>query len=132
MTRFCRDDILILQNLTVVNICYKYLKKRPTQNVAYIKYYKEQNMSNNFTQKNDKIFTLDKAETGKHYLIKQCQLLPDIKTRLGEMGLVPNTVVTVIKKAPLGDPIEIAVRGYSLCIRATEAEHFVIAEVTNE
>ena len=89
-------------------------------------------MSNILTQKVDKFFTLDKAELGKRYLIRQCHLLPDIKTRLGEMGLVPNTVVSVIKRAPWGDPIEIAVRGYSLCIRATEAEHFVVEEVTNE
>ena len=93
-------------------------------------------MSNDFTQKNDKIFNeilpLHKAEVGKHYKIVSCLLLPDIKTRLAEMGLVKNTVVKVIKKAPLGDPIEISVRGYALCIRATEAEHFSVVEVQDE
>jgi len=93
-------------------------------------------MSNKFTRKNDKIFdkkpTLNNAEIGKRYLITSSELLPDIKTRLAEMGLTPDTEVTVLKKAPLGDPLEISVRGYSLCIRATEAEHFFIAEITDE
>ena len=89
-------------------------------------------MSNNLSQKNksfDKKLLMNKAEVGKSYRILSCHLLPDIKTRLAEMGLVPDTVVTVLKKAPLGDPIEFLVRGYALCIRATEAEHFVIEEV---
>ena len=93
-------------------------------------------MSNNLTQKNDKIFQqilpLHKAEIGKKYKIVNCLLLPDIRTRLAEMGLVKNTIVTIIKKAPLGDPIEISVRGYCLCIRATEAEHFSVVEVQDE
>ena len=93
-------------------------------------------MSNDFSQKNDKILKeilpLHKAEIGKRYEIVGCLLLPDIKTRLAEMGLVKGTVVTVVKKAPLGDPIEISVRGYALCIRATEAEHFSVVEVQDE
>ena len=93
-------------------------------------------MSNDFTQKNDKIFQqilpLHKADVGRSYKIVNCQLLPDIKTRLAEMGLVNGTVVTVVKKAPLGDPLEIRVRGYCLCIRATEAEHFLVMEVQDE
>lgn len=78
-------------------------------------------MSTDFTLKNAKLF--------KKYKIVSCNLLPDIKTRFAEMGLVKDTVVTVIKKAPLGDPVEIEVRGYCLCIRQTEAEHFVVEEV---
>lgn len=93
-------------------------------------------MSNDFSQKNDKIFQqslpLHKANVGRCYKIVSCQLLPDIKTRLSEMGLVNGTIVTVVKKAPLGDPLEISVRGYSLCIRATEAEHFLVVEVQDE
>lgn len=93
-------------------------------------------MSNDFSQKNDNFFEqilpLHKAEVGRRYKIVSCHLLPDIKTRLAEMGLVKDTVVTIVKKAPLGDPLEIAVRGYSLCIRATEAEHFSVVEVQDE
>ncbi len=93
-------------------------------------------MSNDLTQKNgknlEKVFPLNLGVVGGKYKIIDCQLLPDIKTRLAEMGLVKNTIVTILKKAPLGDPIELSVRGYSLCIRATEAEHYNVVEVKDE
>lgn len=41
--------------------------------------------------------------------------------RLMEMGLLPGTEFRVTKVAPLGDPIEIDVRGYRLCLRRSEA-----------
>ncbi len=46
--------------------------------------------------------------------------------RLREMGLLPGTPVTLIRTAPLGDPLEIKVRGYHLTLRKTEAEHITI------
>jgi len=46
--------------------------------------------------------------------------------RLREMGLLPGTPVTLIRTAPLGDPIEIKVRGYHLTLRKSEAEHIVV------
>ena len=49
--------------------------------------------------------------------------------RLREMGLSPGTRITLIRTAPMGDPMEIKVRGYSLTLRKTEADHvMVIAE----
>ena len=44
-----------------------------------------------------------------------------ILQKLLEMGMVKGTSVEIIKKAPLGDPIEISIRGYSLSIRKNEA-----------
>lgn len=41
--------------------------------------------------------------------------------RLQEMGLTVGAVFTVVKVAPFGDPIEISVRGYHLCLRRCEA-----------
>lgn len=46
--------------------------------------------------------------------------------RLREMGVLPGTTVTLVRVAPLGDPIEIKVRGYSLSLRKSEAEHIVV------
>jgi Fe2+ transport system protein FeoA len=43
------------------------------------------------------------------------------------MGLLPGTTVTLVRTAPLGDPIEIKVRGYHLSLRKSEAE-FVLVE----
>lgn len=44
-----------------------------------------------------------------------------IRRRLFDMGVTPQAEVTMRKKAPLGDPIEVTVRGYELTLRKTEA-----------
>ena len=46
--------------------------------------------------------------------------------RLIEMGLTPGTHVTVTKRAPLGDPIEIRLRGYELTLRADDASKILV------
>ena len=46
--------------------------------------------------------------------------------RLREMGLLPGTRVKLVRRAPLGDPIEIEVRGYHLSLRRNEAEHVTV------
>ena len=43
------------------------------------------------------------------------------KRRLVEMGLTPGTIITISKRAPLGDPIEISLRGYELTLRKEDA-----------
>ena len=45
-----------------------------------------------------------------------------ISLRLLEMGLTPGVDVTVVGAAPLGDPIELEVRGYRLSVRKSEAD----------
>lgn len=47
-------------------------------------------------------------------------------TRLRELGLVPGTKVRLVRRAPLGDPIEISVRGSRLAMRRSEAKHIKI------
>ncbi len=49
-----------------------------------------------------------------------------VRQRLMEMGLTKGTAITVIRLAPLGDPIEIEVRGYRLSLRRKEAAAVVI------
>jgi ferrous iron transport protein A len=46
--------------------------------------------------------------------------------RLFEMGLTRGATVTVTRRAPLGDPLEIAVRGTRLCLRRHDARRFVV------
>jgi Fe2+ transport system protein FeoA len=46
--------------------------------------------------------------------------------RLLEMGLVPGTAVRVTRRAPLGDPLEVAVRNTRLVLRAAEARRFIV------
>jgi ferrous iron transport protein A len=46
--------------------------------------------------------------------------------RLREMGLVSGTPLKLVRIAPLGDPIEIVLRGYHLSLRKSEAEHVLV------
>lgn len=46
--------------------------------------------------------------------------------RLREMGLLTGTKLTLIRTAPMGDPIEIKIRGYHLTLRKSEAEHVIV------
>ena len=47
--------------------------------------------------------------------------------RLREMGLLAGTPVTLVRNAPMGDPLEIKIRGYHLTLRKDEAEHVLVA-----
>ena len=49
-----------------------------------------------------------------------------VKRRLVDMGLTPGTEVKVTKIAPLGDPIELRVRGYSLSLRKEDARNITV------
>ena len=66
--------------------------------------------------------TLNELETGK--TAKVVRLLGEgaVKRRIMDMGLIKGTDVTLRKIAPLGDPIEVTVRGYELSIRKADAE----------
>lgn len=46
--------------------------------------------------------------------------------RLMEMGLMRGTDVEVVRQAPLGDPLEVRVRGFMLTLRRAEAEHIEV------
>ncbi|MEC7518931.1 MAG: ferrous iron transport protein A [Myxococcota bacterium] len=52
-----------------------------------------------------------------------------VSRRLMEMGVLPGTRVKVVRVAPLGDPIELRVRSYSLSIRRQEAAGIALADV---
>ena len=52
-----------------------------------------------------------------------------LRRRLLEMGITPRTVVTVKKTAPMGDPLELQLRGYVLALRLEDAEKIAIEEI---
>ena len=68
--------------------------------------------------------TLDGISVGSSCVITKCELPTKVKARFAEMGLVPDTEVTVLRVAPLGDPIVIRARGYELCLRKDTAQQF--------
>ena len=51
-----------------------------------------------------------------------------LRRRLLDMGITPRTVVTVKKIAPLGDPIELLLRGYVLSLRLEDAAKIIVEE----
>ncbi len=54
-----------------------------------------------------------------------------IASRLCEMGLLPGTAITYIRRAPLGDPIEIKLRGYRLSLRKEEATCIMVKKINS-
>ena len=69
---------------------------------------------------------LSKLEIGERGVIKAVNGEGAIRRRLFDMGITPGAEVYLRKKAPLGDPIEIAIRGYELTLRKAEAAHVEI------
>jgi len=65
--------------------------------------------------------TLKEASVGSTVTITKLLALGAVKRRLMDMGLTKGTQIYVRKLAPLGDPIELTVRGYELSIRKSEA-----------
>lgn len=66
--------------------------------------------------------TLKDVPVGEHATIIKIHGEGKVKRRIMDMGITKGTEVFVRKVAPLGDPIEITVRGYELSIRKADAE----------
>ncbi len=71
--------------------------------------------------------TLDKVAVGDAVKIVRLNGAGPVKRRIMDMGLTKGTEVAVRKIAPLGDPIELTVRGYELSIRKDEAVAIEVA-----
>jgi ferrous iron transport protein A len=65
---------------------------------------------------------LTALKIGAAATVSEIKLRPEQRGRLLEMGLLVGTNVQLVRFAPLGDPIEIKVRGYHLTLRRQEAE----------
>ncbi len=71
--------------------------------------------------------TLDTLSAGQRGRIAAVTGEVGVRRRLLEMGLTPGTVVRVVRFAPLGDPMDIEVRGYHLSLRKSEARQVELA-----
>lgn len=74
--------------------------------------------------------TLDTFEIGETGIVKNVVADGRIKRRIFDMGITNGAEIFLRKKAPLGDPIEVTVRGYELTLRKSEAA-CVTMEVKN-
>ena len=74
---------------------------------------------------------LDEFKIGETGLIKKVEGEGRLRRRLFDMGVTPGAKVYLRKKAPLGDPLEVTIRGYELTLRKSEAQS-VLLEVEEE
>jgi ferrous iron transport protein A len=72
--------------------------------------------------------TLNEQKLGVKCRIKAVNGKGALRRRLLDMGLTPKTEVMIRKVAPMGDPIELHLRGYELTIRLDDAKNIEIAE----
>lgn len=66
--------------------------------------------------------TLKEAKIGSTVTVKKLNGIGAVKRRIMDMGITKGVEVHVRKVAPLGDPIEVTVRGYELSLRKADAE----------
>ena len=73
--------------------------------------------------------TLDQIAVGTEVKIIKVGGEGQLRLRLLDMGLIPQTLVRVQKVAPMGDPLEIHLRGYELTIRKEDAARIEVEQV---
>lgn len=73
--------------------------------------------------------TLDQCAAGSQVQVLNVSGALPIRRRLLEMGLCPGVAVDVIRRAPLGDPLEVRVRGYLLSLRLDQAAQVSVASL---
>ena len=71
--------------------------------------------------------TLKDVQVGETVTVAKLHGEGPVKRRIMDMGITKGTDVYVRKVAPLGDPIEVTVRGYELSLRKSEAENILVS-----
>jgi len=69
---------------------------------------------------------LTSLAVGAAATVAEIKVPAERRSRLLEMGLIVGTTVELVRFAPLGDPVEIKVRGYNLTLRKQEAEQILV------
>lgn len=72
--------------------------------------------------------TLNELPVGKAAVITKVGGVGALRCRLLDMGLIPKTKIVITKVAPMGDPIELRLRGYTLSIRIEDAKNIEVKE----
>ncbi len=70
--------------------------------------------------------TLRQMKIGESGKIIEVNGQGDIKRRMIDLGITPGVYILLKKYAPLGDPMEVRVRGYNVALRKSEAENIVV------
>lgn len=70
--------------------------------------------------------TLKALKPGEVGTVKNIGTKGPVKKRLMDMGITPGTEIKMVKAAPLGDPVEVNLRGYELSLRKDEADQILV------
>ena len=73
--------------------------------------------------------TLSELKIGQSALIRTVGGEGELRQHLLDMGVIPGAEVTLVKLAPLGDPMEVRIHGYELTLRLNDAEKIIVARV---
>ncbi len=73
-----------------------------------------------------KEYTLNDLSIGEWALVLSINCQGAMKRRLIDMGITPGVKINLYKAAPLGDPLELKLRGYVLSIRRSEARNIIV------
>lgn len=70
--------------------------------------------------------TLDELSVGQKAIVKSVEGEKTLRLRLLDMGVIPNTEVELRRIAPMGDPLELRLRGYTLTLRLEDAKNIEV------
>lgn len=72
------------------------------------------------------MLSLENVRIGETVIVKKIHCPKILKSRIMDMGITCGTEVCIKKCAPLGDPIQVSVRGYDLSLRKADAQNIEI------
>ncbi len=75
------------------------------------------------------MFTLDNIKVNEKVRVKKINCPINLKSRIMDMGITCGTEICIEKCAPLGDPIQLNVRGYNLSIRKADAKNIEVIKL---
>lgn len=78
------------------------------------------------------VLALHDVQVGKTYIIKRVAGTGPVRKRIMDMGITKGTRIYVRKVAPLGDPVQISLRGYELSFRKEDASLIEVEEVESD
>ena len=76
--------------------------------------------------------TLNDLPIGQSATVESVGATGALRQHFLDMGLIPQATVTMVKRAPMGDPIEVRIRSYELTLRVAEAQAITITDIRDE
>ncbi len=69
---------------------------------------------------------LSELEVGQKAVVANIEGDASTRRRIMDMGIIPRSIITMIRSAPLGDPLEFDIKDYNLTLRKRDADHVLV------